>query len=484
MRNKFISKIRYGAVGFFLLAAASPAAGQVAFDTCADVTDTPISHSGGDGSPFNSSFTINTLVSTDVVTFSMVFSAGGPMNIGVTDPSGGAIINQTLDADDYSSSHVYPGADMTGAEYSITVTHAPGQDSHVEFRISCSPIATQVPNAFLHERMNLLVDREPDRPRMVRKRLGALWGEDNRGNENTGNENTDTVNLRASRFNVSQNDIKANFSARDFVFADKIDDPAPTDSERGCWDLWGEAHYTRFTDAGSRSGDFAIGYLGIDCQIHASAIAGVLVEIDRMNDKIDSVDSVASGTGWMVGPYATVRLTPNLYFDARAAWGRSDNSVSTAGVTGDFDTEIWLVHARLTGNFLRDDYRITPEVSVSYIEEARDAFVNSAGNSIAAYTAGLGRLKFGPEIAKRILTSSGNYVEPFVSLNGVWDFYNTNVAVGNTTYSNDLRGMVKAGIILRKPNGINFRLAAKYDGIGAGSYSAYGGEFWLNIPLN
>ncbi len=470
--KKFINLIRPEVVCLFFLVAASPALGQT-YASCADLNNTNIRHTGG---TFIDTVIIGSLKDTDLVTLTVdVAALSGVDDVLVTDPSGTVLINQSFTTGSYSSTHNYdPSGDMTNATYKMEATPRTDDDAIV-YTFSCTPNggAVAVTQAFLKERINLLIDRQPDRARMVRKRLGALWGEDN-----TGNKNPDSINPQASRFAISQNNIKTNFSLRDLAY------PALADSKKGCWDLWGETHYTHYTDTGSRSGDFAIGYLGFDCQIHASTIAGVLVQVDWMDDKIGIVDSASSGTGWMIGPYATVRLTPNMYFDIRAAWGRSDNDVNIAGITGDFDTNRWLVHAGLTGNFYLDDYRITPEASLSYIEETQNSFMNSAGNSVDAYTASQGRLKFGPEIAKRILTSSGDYVEPFVSLNGVWDFHSTNVTMANASSSNNFRGMVETGIIYRKPNGINFRLAAKYDGIGSGSYSAYGGEFWLNIPLN
>jgi hypothetical protein len=42
-------------------------------------------------------------------------------------------------------------------------------------------------------------------------------------------------------------------------------------------------------------------------------------------------------------------LSPNLYFDARAAWGQSDNSIDPLGVyTDNFSTDRSLVSAKLT----------------------------------------------------------------------------------------------------------------------------------------
>ena len=41
--------------------------------------------------------------------------------------------------------------------------------------------------------------------------------------------------------------------------------------------------------------------------------------------------SAVSGQGAMAGPYVSARLTPNIFIDARAAWGLSDNKVNPFG---------------------------------------------------------------------------------------------------------------------------------------------------------
>ncbi len=483
----------FGAICLFFLAVATPALGQtITYADCAALDGEQLGYSGGIGT-INNTIIITSLEDTDLVTLLVTIDgrAAGVADVTVTDPSGTTLINNQTFSGITNETFTYdPSGNMTNASYNMTANPMSNDDS-INYTFACASnggnvTAATTQKAFLRERANLLIDSEPNRPRIIRKLLSPLWGGDNSDIE----ESTEVSTLvrspasQVSNFHASQNGIKASLNLRDFAYYNKgSKDPKLVDSEGSCWDVWGEAQYTRYADAGSRTGDFTIGYLGIDCQIHASAITGVLVQVDWMDDNIGSANSATNGTGWMVGPYATVQLTPNLFFDARAAWGRSENDVNVAGITGNFDTERWLVSARFAGNFILGDYRITPEVSLSYIEERQDSFLNSAGISVPTITSSLGRFKFGPEIAKPIVTSSGDYIEPFVSLNGIWDFDSTNVTVAGTSYSNNLRGIVRAGVIFRKTNGINFRVAAKYNGLGAGSYSAYGGEFLLNFPF-
>lgn len=410
--------------------------------------------------------------------------------------------------------------DAPSTQTSVSINFVSGFNPDIDltlfYGVTCIPGPGPAPpqsvtSAFLAERIRRVLEEEPDRPRMVRKRLDALWGAAGGMAGAAGGMD------RPVAFSASRNSVRAHASlsglgqfstgrmtrapigasnwsaAKSVVVTPASDLPPDPEIEAtgpllpafGCWDLWTEAHYTWFNDSGSRKGDYAVGYAGLDCQVHASMIVGFLGQVDWMDDKIGIADAATDGIGWMIGPYATVRLTPELFFDLRGAWGRSDNDIEIGAVKGNFDTNRWLVSGRLTGNFLYETFRITPEVSLAYIEENQRSYTLSNGSSVGAQTVGLGRLKFGPEVARRFLTSSGTWIEPHAALRGLWDFAATDVTIGGIDFSQEgFRGIAELGVIIQRPDRINFRAAAKYDGIGAAGFDAYGGQIWINVPLN
>jgi hypothetical protein len=188
----------------------------------------------------------------------------------------------------------------------------------------------------------------------------------------------------------------------------------------------------------------------------------------------------------MVGPYVSVRLTPNLYFDARAAWGSSDNQVNPFGRYEDnFATDRWLAQAKLTGNWWSGQFRITPSASVTFVEEQQRSYVDSLGVVIPGQTVSLGRFAAGPEFAYRIFGSNGATYEPHVQIRGSWDFIKpdaTNVG-GYIVGSDTLRAQVQAGLLARWANGYSLRVVGQYDGIGSSSLRSYGGQIWVNRPF-
>ena len=56
-------------------------------------------------------------------------------------------------------------------------------------------------------------------------------------------------------------------------------------------------------------------------------IVGALVQFDWAKEDCSVLASKVDGNGWMMGPYLSARVHENIYFDLRAAWGRSSNDL-------------------------------------------------------------------------------------------------------------------------------------------------------------
>ena len=216
-------------------------------------------------------------------------------------------------------------------------------------------------------------------------------------------------------------------------------------------------------------------------------LVGALVQFDWMEDSSSTLNSSVDGEGWMAGPYVSTRLSENIFFDARAACGESDNSINPLGFyTDTFETKRWLVRANLTGNWNFGDWRLTPSVSVARIEEDQQAYIDSLGISIPGQNLALGRVTFGPEIGYRYFASDGSIIEPHMALQGLWDFEKPDtLTLGSEVVGpDDFRGKLEAGIMFMMPEGASVRATGSYDGIGSDDFHAYGGQMWVNLPLH
>jgi len=130
-----------------------------------------------------------------------------------------------------------------------------------------------------------------------------------------------------------------------------------------------EGRYSAFDDdAGNldRDGHVGVLYVGGDYRVASNMIVGALVQFDWSKDDSSVLASKVDGNGWMIGPYLSMQVHENIYFDLRAAWGRSTNDLTLDTVTGGFDTSRWLVKGALAGNWYHDAWRFTPSAELAY----------------------------------------------------------------------------------------------------------------------
>jgi hypothetical protein len=92
------------------------------------------------------------------------------------------------------------------------------------------------------------------------------------------------------------------------------------------FDFWVEGRYTGFRTSQSQSdtdGHFGSLGLGADYVLNRSFLAGVFVSFDSLQQTSKAQASEFYGRGWMAGPYATVKVSDNIFWQARAGWGRA-----------------------------------------------------------------------------------------------------------------------------------------------------------------
>ena len=95
--------------------------------------------------------------------------------------------------------------------------------------------------------------------------------------------------------------------------------------------VWAEAEINRF-DAGSKaassSGDFNLFSGGADYVVTPGVLlVGVMAQSDHMRERSNSIGYDITGTGWMAGPYAALRLSQHVFIEGRGLWGTSDNDI-------------------------------------------------------------------------------------------------------------------------------------------------------------
>ncbi len=255
------------------------------------------------------------------------------------------------------------------------------------------------------------------------------------------------------------------------------------------FDVWAQgvfSYHSQDRIDGKRQGHGGILFAGADYVVRPWLLVGTMLQLDWMDDSSSIGGRNADGHGWMAGPYMSAGLTPNIFFDARALWGRSTNQVDPLGsYTDKFETSRALVSAKLTGQWAKGALSFRPSAEVVYFTEQQKAYTSTIGIAIDSQSVSLGRLAVGPEVAYRIEVGSAAIFEPFVGVKGVWDFARTaeTTAAGEPVGSDAWRGRLEAGTTLRVPSGLSLRASGAYDGIGDDKFRAWQGRASVVVPL-
>jgi hypothetical protein len=319
--------------------------------------------------------------------------------------------------------------------------------------------------SFLVTRTNLLLSSEPDRVHVTRRFGGA------------NNAGTMSLAQDPSRKQSAMTLGPSGYSAS-----------APLTSNPTGLRVWSEGYLSSFDDnfaRGSQDGDFQVLYTGGDILLGPNVMLGLLGQVDWMDEKSKQLNNNIDGHGWMVGPYLGILLGPVWQLDGRAAWGQSNNDISLLDSKGSFDTDRWLARGSLRGNWYSGPWRLTSVTELGYAEEQQDRFRESGGAIVPGQTVTLGRFTFGPELAYRA-EANGFFIEPQVSLQGLWNFDQEGIVVldGFVSSPDDFYGRLEGGLMFGREGGMTFRAVGTYEGIGASDFEMWSARVWGSLPLN
>lgn len=237
------------------------------------------------------------------------------------------------------------------------------------------------------------------------------------------------------------------------------------------FDIWGEVYLTDFS-FDQFDGDFNIYYVGVDYMMGEDTLLGVMAQFDDIEFE-SNARGLSAGNGWMVGPYVTHKLDEDIYIDARAAWGQSDNTISPFGTyTDEFETSRFLLSGAATGEYdLSKDLMIRPELGLQYIEEKQKAYTDNLGSLIPSQSVDQGQVHLAPRVHYDLAGEGDDWLfRPYVEAKGIYSFGdNVEELLGSST-----RLRLEGGMDILSRDGLRGSLAVFKDGIGADSYESHG----------
>ena len=259
------------------------------------------------------------------------------------------------------------------------------------------------------------------------------------------------------------------------------------------FDIWVEGKYTNFRDnsvinsaTNAMDGQFGLISVGADYVLNRWLLVGVMAQFDIMTQTSHTQGTEASGQGWMLGPYATLRLSDHVFWQARGAWGQSSNEVNPFGTYSDhFATQRWLASSTLLGRWGMGPWQFRPSVSVAYMEDVSQSYADHFGIVIPSVKSQLGQAKAGPEIGYRYQFGPDLMIEPHVGMQVIYNFAGANVGViaGQNAGPEGVRGRIEIGQRATTSRGIAVEMSGSYDGIGSKGYEAYTAKAQVHLPL-
>jgi hypothetical protein len=249
-------------------------------------------------------------------------------------------------------------------------------------------------------------------------------------------------------------------------------------------DLWVEGRMQNYgvtgTEVGSSDGNLGVLYVGTRSMIGSNVLVGALAQLDRGIETTQHGPAEMAATGWMAGPYMSMKLGSGVVFDGRAAWGTTENAIPGEELN-DGETERSLVRAKLTGTRDVKGWKVAPSVGVVYLEDAvRD------GATGEATAQGAGRVEVLPEVSRRFEVGSETYIEPRAALGGFLgfeDFTALNHTI-TTDAAADVQLKAEAGVAVGVKEGTSLQATGGVESGTAAIPENWTGRLQLNVPLS
>lgn len=257
---------------------------------------------------------------------------------------------------------------------------------------------------------------------------------------------------------------------------------------KGKLDFWVDARLSRYEERIEedghkleKSGRFGMAYVGADYLVRENVLVGALVQFDELGEDVDGHEASIQGNGFMAGPYASIRLAPDVVFDARAAWGKSSNWAETAGSGSfGFETDRQLVSGRLIGNRKLGGFELSPSVSFGLVEESLASGAEFPDGETAG-SAIIGRLGLGSALSYRFALEDGGFLQPRFALSTAWSAEDFDSLAA---LSNSAGAKAEAGFTLGNANGFDLQASGSLEGISENSFSGWSTRLGLKTPLN
>lgn len=245
-------------------------------------------------------------------------------------------------------------------------------------------------------------------------------------------------------------------------------------------DFWFEGRHVSYDavspSQGTTDGNLMVAYFGTKYMLGPDIMLGAMAQFDQAG-----TGHGVSTSGWMAGPYMSVRFGHGVVFDGRAAWGTADG-LPTGVMLDTTSSERRLVRGTLRGTRPVAGWTFAPSVGVSYVEDVPELHGTAISHTLES--GGTGRLDFLPEVKRRFAIDSDTYVEPRFAAGGFLAFEEFSaISPSNIATNSDLNWKAEAGVALGKAESMNIEATGGVETSAESGTDNWSGRLQFNMPL-
>jgi len=262
------------------------------------------------------------------------------------------------------------------------------------------------------------------------------------------------------------------------LFSGTGEESAPSD--QALWNVWVDGTHTDIKDSHRVSG-----YEGpqnsviaaADYQVSDRVIAGLLYNYNDSDVRNLFQPGSSRTETHGAGPYVGVVLTDKLVFDASFLANWTDNFGKDATDIARYDSDGWMASANLTGYWYFNKLRFSPGAGISLTRTEDDAYTDTSGTAFSALTTRTGTANVAATLGYTIDLDNARSIEPFVTLEGEWEFDNSTSPASVTSTapvpSRKWNLRASAGVDVTLPRDRYLTIRGDFGGLNQGQFRTY-----------
>ncbi len=262
------------------------------------------------------------------------------------------------------------------------------------------------------------------------------------------------------------------------------------------WNAWAQPLFVQVSDE----------RYGLDMETH---LGGVTVGLDRrfgenvvfgaslamQNSSTDGFDNLlqAESTGFTVGPYLAIRLSPHWAIDTSLTYGQYDNDLELAVLEGSYQSRQWSGNITAHGQYTFGETLVRPKASVTYARVESDGYdlegtvLNIPVDvSFPEDSFNFGVIDLSTEFSRVFAFPGGTTVMPYAEIGATYEFDRPN---GGQILTADLllatpsawAGTLRAGARMLLNNSVQVEASGGYLSFGQSGLDIWEGKFQISF---